>query len=542
MPELSNEDLVVRESLLSYFWDVLRRLGPVRINGPELQAELDHLSEEGKQLVGRHSDIAAFIGQSGQLVLIDDLVCAKEDVERARKMAIDSIVLSVAARNNKTSSVAPGPPVSSASAAPATVWNSQTPLTASIKAATAAAASASESTDVDPWLQLPKVDSLFNYDGGSSSSTSNLLTSSSSSSSNFPGLSSHLKQPDLSSPPPTIQRSSSASTSNGFSVVTSTSSGSSRFGGLGLASGAYGEPASSAVQSSSGIEALNRRLQGLSLCNADLLTQLANKERQLQHFSKMIAPQEELAASHEKLKQELEEAKKEIARLRALLETKEEKNKEKTPASPVSDNYLIISLQHQLESERLNSRNLKHQLELERSYSSKVTEKHNFLMNRYHTPESQAPGSPIGLGDSGVGGIGSRQQATDSFGLRGLLANTTSFRDDVQPTSRFSVAPPTSSAFGGGTSPSSLISKPPNSASNFSSGLHSSVSSSSSPPLQMNSVNFSNSFGGSGFGMSGGVDMSDFQRRMTGPSSSNSRGVVMPGGLVNSMTSQNNKP
>ena len=85
--------------------------------------------------------------------------------------------------------------MSSASAAPATVWNSQTPLTASIKAATAAAASASESTDVDPWLQLPKVDSLFNYDGGSSS-TSNLLTASSSSS-NFPGLSSHLKQPGI---------------------------------------------------------------------------------------------------------------------------------------------------------------------------------------------------------------------------------------------------------------------------------------------------------------------------------------------------------
>jgi len=51
-----------------------------------------------------------------------------------------------------------------------------------------------------------------------------------------------------------------------------------------------------------------------------------------------------------------------FSRLRALLEAKEEKNKEKTPASPVSDNYLIISLQHQLESERLNSRNLKHQV------------------------------------------------------------------------------------------------------------------------------------------------------------------------------------
>ena len=35
-------------------------------------------------------------------------VCAKEDVERARKMALESIVLSVAARNTKASSVAPG--------------------------------------------------------------------------------------------------------------------------------------------------------------------------------------------------------------------------------------------------------------------------------------------------------------------------------------------------------------------------------------------------------------------------------------------------
>lgn len=73
-PELSTEDLVVRESLLSYFSDVLRRLGPVRINGPELQSELNNLSDEGKELVERHVDIASFIGLSSQLVLIDDLV------------------------------------------------------------------------------------------------------------------------------------------------------------------------------------------------------------------------------------------------------------------------------------------------------------------------------------------------------------------------------------------------------------------------------------------------------------------------------------
>jgi hypothetical protein len=59
-----------------------------------------------------------------------------------------------------------------------------------------------------------------------------------------------------------------------------------------------------------------------------------------------------LTASNEKLKQELEDAKKEISRLRALLEAKDgERNKEKTPTPPpVSDNYLIISLQHQVSS------------------------------------------------------------------------------------------------------------------------------------------------------------------------------------------------
>ena len=48
--------------------------------------------------------------------------------------------------------------------------------------------------------------------------------------------------------------------------------------------------------------------------NADLLTQLNNKERQLQHFSKLIAPQEELESDHEKVKQDLEEANKEVTR------------------------------------------------------------------------------------------------------------------------------------------------------------------------------------------------------------------------------------
>ena len=430
-----------------------------------------------------------------------------------------------------------GPPFSStlAPAAPTTVWNSQTPLTAAIKAnaaavsATSTPISSSVSTTTaekevdDSWLQLPKVDSLFNYDTGSGLG-------------NFPGLSTHLSKPDLSSPPPTIQRSASASNSNGFT---------SRFGGLGTTSVAPAAPVSPFEASTgrdSSVDSLNRRLSSLTMCNTDLMQQLANKERQLQHFSKMIAPQEELNAANEKLKQDLEDAKKEITRQRTLLEAKDgERNKDKTPTPPpVSDNYLIISLQHQLESERLNSRNLKHQLELERAYSSKVTEKHNFLLNRFHsTGSGTMTGShPVGLPEP----IGGSSRQTDSFGLRGLLANTTSFRDDSTP-SRFTIGtiggvssqvpPPSSSSSASCFSGTSVLNKPPNS-STFSPSLHSSLSS-SSPPLQLSGANFSNSFGG---------DLSlrsdDFQRRMTGPSSR----VGLPANtqsLVNSMATPSNK-
>jgi hypothetical protein len=48
---------------------------------------------------------------------------------------------------------------------------------------------------------------------------------------------------------------------------------------------------------------LNRKLSSLAVSNEDLMKQLASKDRQLQHFAKLLAPQEELANTHEKLKQ-----------------------------------------------------------------------------------------------------------------------------------------------------------------------------------------------------------------------------------------------
>merc|ERR1712113_1199778 len=105
------------------------------------------------------------------------------------------------------------------------------------------------------------------------------------------------------------------------------------------------------------IESLNKRMQGLSLCNADLLRQLADKEKQLQRLMKTMNTQD----------QELDAARLEIARLKeqqggdSSVKSDESENPESTVPLPrstatnneattsTSDNHLIISLQKQLE-------------------------------------------------------------------------------------------------------------------------------------------------------------------------------------------------
>ena len=70
------------------------------------------------------------------------------------------------------------------------------------------------------------------------------------------------------------------------------------------------------------------------------------------------------------LEKELNEARDEISEWRQ----KAEKSRDSS--------QLVISLQNQLESEKLNSRNLKHQIEMERIYSNKINEKYSALMKQ----------------------------------------------------------------------------------------------------------------------------------------------------------------
>ena len=189
------------------------------------------------------------------------------------------------------------------------------------------------------------------------------------------------------------------------------------------------------------IESLNKRMQGLSLCNADLLRQLADKDKQLQTLVKTLNARD----------QELDAARREIVKL------KEQKIKENFSGkiadsdssaehlkravslnsndmtTTSSENQLIISLQKQLESEKLNSRNLKQQLDQERLYSTRISEKQNFLYNKVN---QNTPGQKPNVGNSSslLGAVPQNKldntltsnfgSSSDSFGLRGLLANT----------------------------------------------------------------------------------------------------------------------
>ena len=201
------------------------------------------------------------------------------------------------------------------------------------------------------------------------------------------------------------------------------------------------------------IESVNKRMQGLSLCNADLLRQLADKEKQLQRLMKTLNTQNsELDAARleiEKLKGQgndicsvKTDESESLLSTEPLSRTGSSNNNEATTGS--KDSHVIISLQKQLESEKLNARNLKQQLELERVYATRISDKQNFMYNKINTTTSIHTG---GAGNSATllgavphnnleGTLSSTNfgSGSDSFGLRGLLANTATQPQPTQNT------------------------------------------------------------------------------------------------------------
>ena len=51
LPELTAEELLARESLLTYFSDLIRRSGPMKVNGPEIRTHLEDRMTDGESLL-----------------------------------------------------------------------------------------------------------------------------------------------------------------------------------------------------------------------------------------------------------------------------------------------------------------------------------------------------------------------------------------------------------------------------------------------------------------------------------------------------------
>ena len=102
---LSPDEVLARESLLSYFVELLKRLGPVKIDGPELKRCLQERLEDPDSLLmsGRgkaesltHKDnFISFLSRSFELFLVDDVVCVKKDEHNAKALALTEILNSV---------------------------------------------------------------------------------------------------------------------------------------------------------------------------------------------------------------------------------------------------------------------------------------------------------------------------------------------------------------------------------------------------------------------------------------------------------------
>ena len=153
----SPDEVLARESLLSYFEDLIKRTGPLRLNGPELRCHLqDRLEDSDSLLIGRGAEslseaenFGAFLAMSPDLILVDDYVCAIMDETKTKSMALTDVLNSYVptplhsvsqpiatdkpttamptSTNNPFGAIGPSPPAAMSSLPASNVWKSGPP-------------------------------------------------------------------------------------------------------------------------------------------------------------------------------------------------------------------------------------------------------------------------------------------------------------------------------------------------------------------------------------------------------------------------------
>lgn len=337
-----------------------------------MKSELDAISDQGQQLIKRYGKLRDFLVQDEDIVLIDDYICLRENSETARRLALDQVLeRSAAILNNNEKNHAEKPS--------SNVWNSK-PIQTN-----------SAGNSIDAILQLPEVESLFDYKciqppppGGAAKTVS--IPSS------FPVPPPTILSKD---PPPNLIKP------NGYSSAVSC-------GNLVV------------DQNLEDFESLNKKLKSLTTSNSELLKQVYEKERIIQALSKLI-PDPKDAQKVENLELELKKTKEEL---------------QKVKLERVND-VTIITLQKRLEVEIGKNRNLQHQLDMERSNNAKIVKEYNSILKMFpaavpstisapspvlFTNTSAAVSSHAVCNSSQLTGASSSNRL-DSFGLRSIWDN-----------------------------------------------------------------------------------------------------------------------
>ena len=351
LPFLHSEEAVIADSLLTYFADLLKRIGPVRPDNFKLLEEIDQLDESGKQLIARFPSFPAFLLQSEDVQAVDNYFCHRDDIHKAKELAIDTIL------NN---------------------------------------------ANMNPWQSTTTSDP------------------------------SRLQQRSLQPPPiqkPAVTRmNNSLFSSSSFSCTPLGG-----FGGLTLApsSSSFSSVAASSISLDGSrsdctnehlvmIDSLNKRLNSLTKCNGDLLNQLNEREKDVFKLKETVTELEEKCKGYEKLKADYLNAQRELFQLKSepfeLAKLKPDLKVPRAGSSltegSVTESQLIIQLQKQLETEKLNSHSLKHQLEIERAHSTKLAERQNALRLDGSRERSVA-----------LSNLNGDSQSGDSLGLQGILSS-----------------------------------------------------------------------------------------------------------------------
>jgi len=428
-PELTPEELLARESLLTYFADLIRRSGPLKVNGPAIRTHLEDRMTDGESLLSGKAIVEIdqmpnFLSSSPDLIIVDDIVCDKRHGSQAKTAALTQILTNFEALSSNlkrpgsanSSAGSPGPlGAGGAPSAPSgggpqgNVWNKGPP-----------AGTSGSDPAPDPLLQLPnRVESLFNGGGHHSGFGQIVPSQSPARASPASNISSNL--PDLSSPPPPLPLNNSSLTANHLT--------------------------GRQMESDLDLNRTLNRATALEHRNTELLENLKEHEKKNTNLQQKVTV----------LEQQLTEAQDEITRLKCLTTTSSTDDQNSAMA--------IFSLKKELESERLNSANLKRQLDMERQLGKSVQEKHSSLLGKLQSFMATDV-TAAGAGTAAGGGLTSSGQSSapvsssfsspfaDSFGFAGFSAprtssnNVPSFTPSSSNLSSSTVQPVATSALG----------------------------------------------------------------------------------------------